>query len=563
MLTNLHVKNMALIDEIDMDFENGLTILSGETGAGKSIILGSIAIALGLKTPGDIVREGAEYALTQISFYFSDKDILDKLAQLGIDGIEDGDVIIQRKILSGRSQFKINGINATAGQVKEIAPFLLDLHAQRDNLLLLKEDNQLELVDIFCEPEFTKKLEEIKEVYASYKDMKNQLEAVDVDEAARERELDLLKYEIKELEEANLKVGEDIELEDKFSVGENSQKIIEGLSKALDFLSYGNENASNSLNQALRSLSDVADYDRRLTDIYSTLNDADVIISEATRSLSDYADEREMDEEEFSFISQRLDLYNRLKAKHNTDVEGLLLILEESYNKLSLIENSDEIINELREKIVLMEKEMTALSDEIHLARENSANKLSELIAKAAIDLNFNDIRFEIKINRVREFGQNGGDSVSYLMSANQGEELRPLEKVASGGELSRIMLAIKTVVAKHDSIETLIFDEIDTGISGRTAQRVGEKMAELADDRQIICITHLPQIAAMADYHFLISKTVEDGKTTTNISRLSDEESVEELARLLGGSKITDTVLGNASEMKNMANIYKRDNRN
>ena len=563
MLTNLHVKNMALIDEIDMDFENGLTILSGETGAGKSIILGSIAIALGLKTPGDIVREGAEYALTQISFYFSDKDILDKLAQLGIDRIEDGDVIIQRKILSGRSQFKINGINATAGQVKEIAPFLLDLHAQRDNLLLLKEDNQLELVDIFCEPEFTKKLEEIKEVYASYKDMKNQLEAVDVDEAARERELDLLKYEIKELEEANLKVGEDIELEDKFSVGENSQKIIEGLSKALDFLSYGNENASNSLNQALRSLSDVADYDRRLTDIYSTLNDADVIISEATRSLSDYADEREMDEEEFSFISQRLDLYNRLKAKHNTDVEGLLLILEESYNKLSLIENSDEIINELREKIVLMEKEMTALSDEIHLARENSANKLSELIAKAAIDLNFNDIRFEIKINRVREFGQNGGDSVSYLMSANQGEELRPLEKVASGGELSRIMLAIKTVVAKHDSIETLIFDEIDTGISGRTAQRVGEKMAELADDRQIICITHLPQIAAMADYHFLISKTVEDGKTTTNISRLSDEESVEELARLLGGSKITDTVLGNASEMKNMANIYKRDNRN
>ncbi len=189
MLTNLHVKNMALIDEIDMDFENGLTILSGETGAGKSIILGSIAIALGLKTPGDIVREGAEYALTQISFYFSDKDILDKLAQLGIDGIEDGDVIIQRKILSGRSQFKINGINATAGQVKEIAPFLLDLHAQRDNLLLLKEDNQLELVDIFCEPEFTKKLEEIKEVYASYKDMKNQLEAVDVDEAARERSL--------------------------------------------------------------------------------------------------------------------------------------------------------------------------------------------------------------------------------------------------------------------------------------------------------------------------------------------------------------------------------------
>lgn len=563
MLTNLHVKNMALIDEIDMDFENGLTILSGETGAGKSIILGSIAIALGLKTPGDIVREGAEYALTQISFYFSDKDILDKLARLGIDGIEDGDVIIQRKILSGRSQFKINGINATAGQVKEIAPFLLDLHAQRDNLLLLKEDNQLELVDIFCEPEFTKKLEEIKEVYASYKDMKNQLEAVDVDEAARERELDLLKYEIKELEEANLKVGEDIELEDKFSVGENSQKIIEGLYKALDFLSYGNENASNSLNQALRSLSDVADYDRRLTDIYSTLNDADVIISEATRSLSDYADEREMDEEEFSFISQRLDLYNRLKAKHNTDVEGLLLILEESYNKLSLIENSDEIINELREKIVLMEKEMTALSDEIHLARENSANKLSELIAKAAIDLNFNDIRFEIKINRVREFGQNGGDSVSYLMSANQGEELRPLEKVASGGELSRIMLAIKTVVAKHDSIETLIFDEIDTGISGRTAQRVGEKMAEISDDRQIICITHLPQIAAMADYHFLISKTVEDGKTTTNISRLSDEESVEELARLLGGSKITDTVLGNASEMKNMANIYKRDNRN
>ena len=308
---------------------------------------------------------------------------------------------------------------------------------------------------------------------------------------------------------------------------------------------------------------DVADYDKKLAEIYSTLSDAESIVSDVTISLSDYADEREINEEEFSFISERLDLYNRLKAKHNTDVEGLLNFLEDSKKKLGLIENSDEIINELREKIFSLEKEMKNLSDEISLYREKSASRLADLITKAAIDLNFNDIRFEIRVNRVKDFGPNGGDSVSYLMSANQGEDLRPLDKVASGGELSRIMLAIKTVVAKHDSIETLIFDEIDTGISGRTAQRVGEKMAELADDRQIICITHLPQIAAMADYHFLIAKTVDNGKTTTNISRLSEEDSVEELARLLGGSKITGTVLSNASEMKNMAYAYKKVNRN
>lgn len=563
MLTNLHVKNIALIDEIDIDFENGLTILSGETGAGKSIILGSIAIALGLRTPGDIVREGADHALTQLSFYFSDKDILARLEELGVEDIECGDVIIQRKILSGRSQFKINGINASAGQVKEIAPFLLDLHAQRDNLLLLKEENQMELVDSFSSEGYRDKLGSMKDMYDLYRACVSELTSLDVDEAARERELDLLRYEIKELEEADLKAGEDAELEEKFSIGENSQKIMEGLSRALDFLSYGNENASDTMAQALKNLGDIASYDNRLADIYSSLSDADTIIADVARDLSDYADECEMDEEEFSLISRRLDLYNHLKSKYNTDVEGLLSVLDESYRKLQLIENADIAVSELKERIVSMEKEMKDLSDKISSMRRDSAERLSVLITEAARDLNFNDIRFEIRVERTKDFGPAGGDRVSYLMSTNPGEDLKALDKVASGGELSRIMLAIKTVAAKHDSVETLIFDEIDTGISGRTAQRVGEKMAELADDRQIICITHLPQIAAMADYHFLIAKTVNNGKTITDINRLSEEESVKELSRILGGSQITDTVIKNAREMKDMADAYKKVNRN
>ena len=348
----------------------------------------------------------------------------------------------------------------------------------------------MELVDSFSSEGYRDKLGSMKDMYDLYRACVSELTSLDVDEAARERELDLLRYEIKELEEADLKAGEDAELEEKFSIGENSQKIMEGLSRALDFLSYGNENASDTMAQALKNLGDIASYDNRLADIYSSLSDADTIIADVARDLSDYADECEMDEEEFSLISRRLDLYNHLKSKYNTDVEGLLYVLDESYRKLQLIENADIAVSELKERIVSMEKEMKDMSDKISSMRRDSAERLSVLITEAARDLNFNDIRFEIRVERTKDFGPAGGDRVSYLMSTNPGEDLKALDKVASGGELSRIMLAIKTVAAKHDSVETLIFDEIDTGISGRTAQRVGEKMAELADDRQIICLS-------------------------------------------------------------------------
>ncbi len=562
MLTNLYVKNMALIDEADIDFENGLTVLTGETGAGKSIILDSLAIALGLKNPGEMLRENAEPALAQVSFYFSDSDLSEKIRDILEEDLPDGDLIIQRKILSGRSQFKINGINVNAAQVREIGPLLLDLHAQRDNLRLLKEENQLELVDCFCSDELSKNKEILSGKYSDYIRIKKELASLGSDDREREREADLLSFEVNELESAALKPGEDEELEERFLKIQNLQKIKEGLSSALEHISYGNGNASDSIGEARRVLGNVESFDPELARINEVLGDAEGIINDCIRDMSSYADSSDSSDEEYYEISERLNIYNRLKSKFNTDTAGLLNVLDEKKKRLEIISDFDNAKVELEGQIKALEKEMTEICKKVTAEREKTAERLGKEIAEAAKDLNFNDVRFKISIEPAGEFGENGADKARFLISVNPGEELKALNKVASGGELSRIMLAVKTVTAQEDGVETLIFDEIDTGISGRTAQKTAEKMALLSDDRQIICITHLPQIAAMGDYHFLIEKSVENNRSITDIKRLEDEESVDELSRLLGGGEITDNVRGNAREMKNMANEYKKENR-
>lgn len=558
MLTNLYVKNMALIDEADIDFESGMTVLTGETGAGKSIILDSLAIALGLKNPGEMLRENDEPAMAQVSFYFKDRVILDKLRNILDEDLPEGDLIIQRKILSGRSQFRINSVTVNAAQVKEIAPVLLDLHAQRDNLRLLKEENQLEMVDYFCDESFAKEKERLGHKYEQYLQKKKELESFGESDYEREREADLLRFEVNELESAALKPGEDTELEERFLKLQNLQKIKEAVGEALGFLSYGQGNVSDALGEARRALSRIEEYDLEIVKLNEALGDAEGIINDSVRDISSYGEDTDASEEEFYEISERLNVYNHLKSKYSTDTEGLLRLLDEKFTRLEKINDYDNAKEALLREIQELEKEIKECCAVLSEKRRKTAESLSQDIAKAAKDLNFNDVRFEIRIVPTDTFGANGADKASFLISTNPGEDLKPLNKVASGGELSRIMLAIKTVTAQADGVETLIFDEIDTGISGRTAQRVAEKMAVIADERQIICITHLPQIAAMGDFHFLIEKRVEEGRSITGIRRLDEKESVDELSRLLGGSEITENVRVNAQEMKNMANEYK-----
>ena len=561
MLTNLYVKNLALIDEIDIDFDKGLTVLTGETGAGKSIILGAVNIALGGKVSGDIVRDESKEAVAQLSFYFDDDDLKSHLQEQDISADDEGSLVIRRVISSGRSRFKVNGCDVSAAQVREIAPYLLDLHAQRDNLRLLKEKEQLSLVDSFAdgiEPLIARMSEKLCES----KDISAKMELLGEDEAARLRELDLLRFEAEELEEADLKEGEDEELEAKFARGENAGKIREYAFSALDAVTNSEPSASSLISSSINLINSISELtsDSEISQIKDMLYDADSIISDCAGELRRYADGIDADEEEFALVTERLNIYNKLKDKYRTDTPGLLALLEEKLERIDELADSEELVKKYNERLKQLESDMKDICKKITGKRKKAAEEVSRKLVKAAKDLNFNDVRFDIDISSTGEFTSNGDNRACYMISTNPGEDMKPLKDVASGGELSRIMLAFKTITADSDGTETLIFDEIDTGISGRTAQMVAAKMASVSCGRQIICITHLPQIAAMGDHHFLISKSVEGNRSITDIKLLGEQERVKELSRLLGGDKITEAVEKNAAEMIELAEKYKNN---
>ena len=562
MLTNLYVKNLALIDEIDIDFEKGLTVLTGETGAGKSIILGAINIALGAKVSGDIVRDESKEAVVQLGFYFDD-DLMSHFKVPDIKPDEDGCLVIRRSFSSGRSRFKINGCDVSSAQVREISPYLLDLHAQRDNLRLLKEREQLALVDSFAED--TEPLTMLmSEKLSEFTDITNKLASLGEDEAVRRRELDLLRFEAEELEEAELIEGEDDELEAKFARGENAGRIKEYAFSALETVTNSEPSASSLISSAIDLINNISELtsDSEISRIKDMLYDADSIISDCTGELRRYAESIDADEEEFALVTERLNIYNKLKDKYRTDTKGLLTLLDEKLDRIDELENSEELVSEYGGILKRLDLEMKEICKKLTYERKKAAAYVSEKLVKAAKDLNFNDVRFDIDISSTGEFTPSGDNRACFMISTNPGEEMKPLKDVASGGELSRIMLAFKTITADSDGTETLIFDEIDTGISGRTAQMVASKMANVSRCRQIICITHLPQIAAMGDHHFLISKSVEGNRSVTNIQSLDEADRVRELSRLLGGDKITPAVEKNAAEMIDLAGKYKNDNK-
>ena len=556
MLQNLHVKNLALINETEVEFKDGLNILSGETGAGKSIIIGSINLALGEKVQKEMLRDNADTALVELVFYVENPATLEAVRALGIE-VEDETIILSRKITAGRAIARINGEAVSASKMKEAAALLIDIHGQHEHQSLLSKRKHLEILDLFAKDLLREQKQKLSVCYREYRKLLDELEQSDSDTEERTRELSFLEYEVKEIEDANLTLGEDVELEEQFRKYSNGKKILDVIHVVQAATAEEDESASERISRAVRELAGVSGYDKRVEELENQLTEIDNLLGDFNREVASYLSEEEFDNETYFEIEKRLDFINHLKSKYGNSIEQIL----ESYNskceRIAVLKDYDEYLKQLLSKINHKKQELTQLSDEVSAIRQKESAVLTNAIRQALMDLNFLDVRFTMEFRKI-DFTENGTDEVEFMISTNPGEPLKPLGKVASGGELSRIMLAIKTVLAENDHIETLIFDEIDSGISGRTAQMVSEKMNELGRSHQIICITHLPQIAAMADTHFLIEKSVENDTTVSHIHELSDEESVQELARMLGGVEITDKVVENAREMKKMAYMKK-----
>lgn len=558
MLAHLHVKNLAIIEDAEVDFFDHLNILTGETGAGKSIIIGSVNIALGARVSADIIRSGAEYAYVEMVFEPEDY-IWDRLRDFDIfpDG---GQLVISRKIMKGKSVSKVNGETVTLSTLRDISSLLIDIHGQNEHQSLLYPEEHLKILDRYNKNEIYPVRQSVNELYSQYTDIKKEWDSMSVSEEERIRKISFMEFEKNEIETANIGDDEEAELESEYRRLANAEKIAESVNGAYEMTGTGNINVSSLISKSLMMLRDVEKYDENVRNYADALSDADNIISELNRDMSSYMDEYGFDEQRFKEVSDRLDFIRKIFAKYGGSTEGVA----EYYNKLKKdLEDMrfyeqrkkelDEKLSDIKEKL---EKEYEVLTE----IRLKAAEGLKKDITRALSDLNFNEVVFDIIFEKKSAYSSDGMDNIEFMISTNHGEEIKPLAKVASGGELSRIMLGVKSVLSDTDGIHTLVFDEIDTGISGRTAQKVSEKLACIAREHQVICITHLAQIASMADRHFVIEKNVYNDRTRTDIRELNDVESKEELARILGGTRITEAVMNSAEEMKELARKWKEN---
>lgn len=558
MLLNLHVKNMALIRELEIDFGRGLNILTGETGAGKSILIGSVNVALGMQNFKGFVSEDADTALVELVFSVEETSLKDKIEAMGI-AVEDGQIILSRRLVNGRSISKVNGETLPVSAIRELASLLIDIHGQHEHQSLLYQKNHLKILDEFAKEELGILKEKGTVLYAEYAKLKKQMEASSLDEASRKKESDFLQYEIQEIEDCALRPGEDEELEQRYRKMANARKIAEDASEAYRLTSDGPTNAADAVSKALQRLTGVGSYDEALSGITDQLAEIENLLADFNRELSGYLSELTFDEAEFSQTETRLDTINRMKTKYGSTIQDILSYKEEKERRLQELLDYDTYREKLEQNYRASEERLRANAREMSEIRSRYAAALEKMIRAELVDLNFLETDFEVRVEQTAALGANGFDDVCFLISLNPGSPRRPLAEVASGGELSRIMLALKTVLAENDDMQTLIFDEIDVGISGRTAQKVSEKMAVIAANHQVLCITHLAQIASMADHHYFIEKSIRDGATVTDIRELARQESVEELARILGGAQITPLTLESAKEMKEMAEATKK----
>ena len=558
MLLNLHVKNFALIDEIDIDFSKGLNILTGETGAGKSIVLGSLAIALGAKADKDFIRTGEEFALVEITFTADTDEVKNKLIENDIS-LENDEILIQRKITPQRSVFKLNSQTVTVFVIKDIASALIDIYGQHDYQNLLNSRKHIEILDSFAK-DISDAASGYKKTYAEYLRLKTLAESPEVDEVRREREISLLEYQINEIKSASLKVNEEEEVEERLKVLENAYKIQSTLSLVKDMMYDYESSAGEMINKSIREMTAISSYDSALVDLFDELNNIYSLVSDFERETYGLLEDYAPNEEELERLRERYNLINELERKYGRTIENVLEYLDDKEKELEALQDyaikRESILKDYEKAKEALKKSADALTE----VRKKNAKSFEEAITEGLSDLNFNQSSFNVAISEAPDYTANGKDKVNFEISTNPGEPLKPLENVSSGGELSRIMLAIKTVGAKSDNTETLIFDEIDAGISGVTAWKVAKKLALLSKDHQIILITHLQQIAAMADVHFEIKKIVSDNsRTNTYIDVLDEEGEIKEIARMLGDESGAESFLENASEIKKQALDYKK----
>lgn len=560
MLLNVHIKNIALIDDANVNFTDNLNILTGETGAGKSIIMGALKIGMGDKLPKDIVREAGKEGFCQLLFLVDDEAVIEQIRQLGVEPTEDGEILITRRIVNSRTINTINDMAVTAARLREVSALLIDMHTQHQQQTLLKKNEHMKLLDKFGRAAIEPLKCEVAQRHADYTELVDQMDKLSMDEAERSRRAEFLKYQIAEIESANVKAGEDEDIEHQYNKMVNSRDIVAAASEVYSVTGYENQSsAGNEIGRVLVNLKGIKELDDEIDGLYSQLENIDALLNDFNVELSNYMQSMNFDDSEFREVESRLDVINDIKGKYGSTVDEVNRYLEESKAEYEKFSEYDEYIAELSGKINKAKKLMIDAADKLSAERKKQAKLMCKEIKTALSDLSFMQVDFDMVFDRLSECTANGIDDCYFVISTNVGEKLRPLYDVASGGELSRIMLAVKSCMAAEDNIGTLVFDEIDVGISGRAAQAVAEKMALISRKHQVISITHLPQIAAMADSHYLIEKSADEGKTVTKIVRLSEAESITEIARLLGGASITDAVMSNALEMKQMAEKTKK----
>ena len=556
MLTQLHIENIAVIEKADIEFRKGLTVLTGETGAGKSIIVDSLGAVLGARTSRELVRTGADKGVVTAVFETNNADKW--LEDNGID-LED-EIIIQRRISAeGKNSCRVCGVPVSVSQLRELGALLLDIHGQNDGRQLMDEANHLAYLDGYGD--YGETIDRFKSAYADYKACKKEIQRLSMDEIEKERMADSLQYQIDELEKAQLKVGEEEELTAKRDLLRNSEKLTEALNGAYNALYAADQNAQSLTDEASALIGRAAVIADDLRETADIIENASSLLFDASERIRDFRDSLEFSPEEYDNIESRLSLIKKLRRKYNMDEEAMLAHLDDCRRKLSELEYAGDMLIKLNKQLEKYVDNCKKIAAELSEKRRAAAESLEKRIVSELKDLIMPSVRFSVSVEPLESdvgFDATGSDDVKFLISANAGEALGRISKIASGGELSRIMLAMKTVFSKNDPIETMVFDEIDTGVSGIAAQRVGEKMSDLSHGKQVLCITHLPQIAAIADNHDLIEKTERNGRTYTEVRELDRKGRALELARMHGGDNISELTLASAEEQLLAADKYR-----
>jgi len=573
VLQRLQIQNIAIIDKVEIELEEGLNVLTGETGAGKSIIIDSIKAILGERLSKDLIRTGKDKAVVEAVFVVEDDRLKDFYEEFGIEPEEDGTLIISREFtLSGKNNCRINGKMSTVSMLKQIGEFLIDIHGQHDNQSLLRTESHVDLLDSFGDDSIRILKNEYNQKLNEYRELKNKLKLLSGDPNDRERKIDFLKFQIDEIKKAKLKPNEDEELDKQRIILRNAEKIIEALSEAYELLGVGSKtgkSASDSIGEAVSIISEISKFDQRYAAVSKRLESLSFELEDIISEIRGSRDEIDYDQEMLEQIEERIDLIYKLKKKYGDSIDKIKEYMENAQQQLNEIVNNEELVNKYRDELKKVDEELFKLAKDINVKRNAAAKLLEEKIGYELNDLEMKNSRLKVIVefdestdeNGERRYNHNGLDKVEFLISTNPGEPLKPLAKIASGGEMSRIMLAIKTILANVDRIPTLIFDEIDIGISGKAAQKVGEKMSYISKNHQVISVTHLAQIACMADHNYYIEKSAKADSTSTKVKRLDEHEVKSEVARIIGGSNISEITLKHAEEMIEYARKYKKDN--